>query len=466
MAVAGPAADAEAHAHGKPPLRSSDLRSRPSSLAGRVAVLSALVVTAVAAARIAAAAPELPAPGPFVRGADDGTVADVPPESSSGVQWHRAELVLWFGWITAACTGLGVVPFLFASRLPPALSAASNAVACGMMVAASVGLVLEGAGAEQPDAPLPPPGAAARPQEQGAQYPCAWGVARTAVGVVLGLVFVRVTEALMHSHGGHEACSAGGGSGHRATSESGPQPGESHTSGAGGADCQGGDNAAEGPAEARIVDRSRTGQGHTAGTGGVTGDGYGDAAASGEEVVVEEDETAVDSDDEERVAGLLETSRALGKADFRRALLFFTVMAAHSLAEGVGLGVSFGGTKGVRVGSVISSTLAVHNIPEGLAICLVLVPRGTSLVDAAALSILSSLPQPLFALPAYFFVDTFAALLPVGLGFAAGAMLLLSLQELWPQAAASLGKTTAFAVALTAFAAMSLFQHMVHDDDQ
>lgn len=214
-----------------------------------------------------------------------------------------------------------------------------------------------------------------------------------------------------------------------------------------------------------MVDRSRAGQTRSEGAGGIDGDTSDGPVPSGVEGVGEEDVAAVDSDDEERVAGLLETSRALGKADFRRALLFFTVMAAHSLAEGVGLGVSFGGAKGVRVGSVISSTLAVHNIPEGLAICLVLVPRGTSLIDAAALSILSSLPQPLFALPAYFFVDTFAALLPVGLGFAAGAMLLLSLQELWPQAAASLGKVTAFAVALAAFAAMSLFQHMVHDDD-
>lgn len=461
MAVAGRATETEAHVVTKAP-RSGDLRSRPSSLAGRAAVLGALVVTAVAAARIAASAPELPPPGPFGRGTDDGTMADAAASASPGAQWHRAELVLWFGWITAACTGLGVVPFLFTSRLPPSVSAASNAVACGMMIAASVGLVLEGAGTEPPDAPQASLAErSGQPGGQSSHYPCAWGVARTVVGVLFGLAFVRVTEALMHAHGGHDTTPAGADDGHRAGEGGTAQAAEA----GGGHGPDMGSGGAEASLEVRMVDRSRAGLSHAAagGNGGSNGDGR--ELTAGAEFVAPEDLAAVDSDDEERVAGLLQTSKALGKADFRRALLFFTVMAAHSLAEGVGLGVSFGGAKGVRVGSVISSTLAVHNIPEGLAICLVLVPRGTSLIDAAALSILSSLPQPLFALPAYFFVDTFAALLPVGLGFAAGAMLLLSLQELWPQAAASLGKITAFSVALAAFAAMSLFQHMVHDDE-
>ncbi len=57
---------------------------------------------------------------------------------------------------------------------------------------------------------------------------------------------------------------------------------------------------------------------------------------------------------------------SLGGIDARKAFLIIAVMTAHSFAEGVGVGVSFGGTGDLS--TFITAAIAVHNIPEGLAI--------------------------------------------------------------------------------------------------
>ena len=128
---------------------------------------------------------------------------------------------------------------------------------------------------------------------------------------------------------------------------------------------------------------------------------------------------------------------SLRGADATKALLIVAVMTIHSFSEGVGVGVSYGG--GAELGIFITIAIAIHNIPEGLAISLVLVPRGASVRSAAGWSIFSSLPQPLVAAPAFLFVELFKPFLPIGLGFAAGAMTWLVFAELLPEAREELG---------------------------
>lgn len=142
---------------------------------------------------------------------------------------------------------------------------------------------------------------------------------------------------------------------------------------------------------------------------------------------------------------------ALRGADARGALMIVGVMTLHSFTEGIGVGVSFG--DGAALGVLIATAIAIHNIPEGLAISLVLVPRGISVGRAAAWSVFSSLPQPLMAVPAFLLVESFRAVLPLGLGFAGGAMLWMVGAQLIPDA---LRTTRPLPVAAASLAAAGL----------
>ena len=150
---------------------------------------------------------------------------------------------------------------------------------------------------------------------------------------------------------------------------------------------------------------------------------------------------------------------SIGSVGARRMLLMIVVMTVHSLSEGVAVGASFGG--GMTLATLITVAIAVHNIPEGLAISAVLRPRGVSVIGCAGWSIFSSLPQPLMAVPAYLFVDAFAPALPYGIGFAAGAMVLMVFLELLPEAYGQAKRRTVALLVSVSLAAMILFQRFL-----
>ena len=132
------------------------------------------------------------------------------------------------------------------------------------------------------------------------------------------------------------------------------------------------------------------------------------------------------------------------------------------LHRGVGIGVSFGG--GEALGLFISLALAVHNIPEGLAISLVLVPRGGMGPRRVVEHLLqfAAAPDGCAGLPLR---RVFRELLPYGLGFAAGAMIWMVFSELVPDALEEASENLIAVVITLSIVAMVAFQVLIREAD-
>lgn len=83
-------------------------------------------------------------------------------------------------------------------------------------------------------------------------------------------------------------------------------------------------------------------------------------------------------------------------AEAAKVVLVIGIMTLHSFGEGAGVGVSFAGSKGFSQGILVTLAIAVHNIPEGLAVSMMLASRGVSPQNAMLWSVITSLPQVVF----------------------------------------------------------------------
>jgi len=132
--------------------------------------------------------------------------------------------------------------------------------------------------------------------------------------------------------------------------------------------------------------------------------------------------------------------RTYGEADFRKLLLILGILTVHSFPEGVAIGVSFaelnleGGVAVPLLAIFVTVAISVHNVPEGVAISIPLRAMAVSEWKTVWWAVFSSLPQPIGAVLAFAFVRVARQFLPVGFGFAAGAMVYLVLTEFIPEA--------------------------------
>jgi zinc transporter ZupT len=91
----------------------------------------------------------------------------------------------------------------------------------------------------------------------------------------------------------------------------------------------------------------------------------------------------------------------------------------------------------------------------------VLVSRGVGAKKAAWWALFTALPQPLLAVPSFMFVDTFAFLLPLALGFAAGCMTWMVFAELIPDSLADAPHGKVSSVLITFFVELLLMTGIV-----
>ena len=136
--------------------------------------------------------------------------------------------------------------------------------------------------------------------------------------------------------------------------------------------------------------------------------------------------------------------REIADADFSKLVLILGVLTVHSFPEGVAIGVSFaelGAVQGIHLLGFVIPVLAVfmtvaisiQNIPEGLAVSIPLHSFNYSKKDMVYASVFSSLPQPIGAVLAFYFVILAKQFLPIGFGFAAGAMIYLVFDDMLPE---------------------------------
>lgn len=150
------------------------------------------------------------------------------------------------------------------------------------------------------------------------------------------------------------------------------------------------------------------------------------------------------------------------KTSFRRSTLLVLAVTLHNIPEGLAIGVSFGahGVDPMSVSLLSSVILAfgigIQNIPEGFAISMPLRSEGISKGKSFFYGQLSGLVEPIFAFIGVLFVELMQNLLPYALGFAAGAMIFVTAEELIPESQRSGNSDLATAGLIIGFTLMMI----------
>ena len=116
----------------------------------------------------------------------------------------------------------------------------------------------------------------------------------------------------------------------------------------------------------------------------------------------------------------------------RKVWLFIAAVTLHNLPEGGAVGVSFGAGDWHN-GVALATAVALQNIPEGLAVALPLVALGYRREQAVLIATLTGLIEPIGGVLGIIMAKAFLPLMPIGMAFAAGAMLFVITDDIIPE---------------------------------
>ena len=119
-------------------------------------------------------------------------------------------------------------------------------------------------------------------------------------------------------------------------------------------------------------------------------------------------------------------------SNLRRIWLLILAITIHNFPEGLAVGVSFG-SGDMAAGTALATGIGLQNMPEGLAVALPLVREKYHRRKALWYATLTGLVEPIGGLLGVSIVTLARPLLPLGLAFAAGAMLFVVADELIPE---------------------------------
>jgi ZIP family zinc transporter len=116
----------------------------------------------------------------------------------------------------------------------------------------------------------------------------------------------------------------------------------------------------------------------------------------------------------------------------KKVILIGGAIALHNIPEGLAIATAFAASN--QLGWFVALTLAIQDIPEGILIAAPLVCYGMSKTKAVGFGIFSGVVETVAAILGYLFLSSFSAIIPWALAFSAGAMVYVILVELLPDA--------------------------------